>query len=54
MKNYTINAETHPILFKLLNLNEVCDCDIVLDLDSEIAIHLGDLIDGARIELLGE
>lgn len=55
MKNFTINAETHPVLFNLLTLTEVCDCDIVLDdLDSDIAIHLGDLIDGARIELLGE
>jgi hypothetical protein len=55
MKTYTINAETHPVLFNLLTLTEVCDCDIVLDdEDSSIAVHLGDLIDGARIELLGE
>lgn len=55
MKTYTINAETHPVLFNLLTLTEVCDCDIVLDdEDSGIAVHLGDLIDGARIELLGE
>lgn len=55
MKTYTINAETHPVLFNLLTLTEVCDCDIVLDdKDSGIAVHLGDLIDGARIELLGE
>lgn len=55
MKNYIINADTHPALFNLLTLTEVCDCDIVLDdLDSGITIHLGDLIDSARIELLGE
>ena len=55
MKNFTISIETHPMLFNLLTLTQVCDCDIVLDdLDSDIAIHLGDLIDEARIELLGE
>lgn len=55
MKNFTINANTHPMLFNLLTLTEVCDCDIVLDdLDSGIAIHLGDLIESARAELLGE
>ena len=58
MKNFTVNTETHPILFSLLTLTEVFDCDIVLDsldsLDSDIAVHLGDLIESARIELLGE
>ena len=55
MQNYTINAETHPMLFNLLTLTAVCDCDIVLDdLDAGGTIHLGDLIDSARIELLGE
>lgn len=53
MKNtYTINAETHPVLFNLLTITEVCDCDIVLeDVDSGIPIHLGDLINAAREEL---
>lgn len=52
MKNYTINADTHPMLFNLLTLPEVCDCDVVLDdIDSGIPIHLGDLINAAREEL---
>lgn len=53
MKTYQISQSTHPTLFALLNLTEKFDCDIVLD-DDEITIHLGDLIDSAKEELLGE
>jgi len=49
---YTINAETHPSLFNLLTITEVCDCDVTLeDVDSGSPIHLGDLINAAREEL---
>lgn len=53
MKTYQISQSTHPTLFTLLNLTENFDCDVVLDND-EITIHLGDLIDSAKEELLGE
>lgn len=54
MKNFNINANTHPVLFNLLSLTEVADCDIIIEDDDGNAIHLGDLIESARIELLGE
>ena len=54
MKKLTINATTHPVLFNLLSLTEVADCDIVIEDNDGNAIHLGDLIESARIELLGE
>ena len=54
MKNFTLNANTHPVLFNLLTLTEVADCDIIIEDDDGNAIHLGDLIESARIELLGE
>lgn len=54
MKNFTINANTHPVLFNLLSLTEVADCDIVIEDDDGNTIHLGDLIESARAELLGE
>ena len=52
MKTYTINADTHPMIFNLLTLPEVCDCDIVLyNSDADCNIHLGDLIESALEEL---
>ena len=54
MKKFSINADTHPVLFNLLTLTEVADCDIIIEDYDGNAIHLGDLIESARIELLEE